>query len=451
LVVPAPQPGRVGLAALVHEAAQPFDSIDDVELGPLLDRIGDCSLVLLGEASHGTSEFYRMRERITRELIVRKGFTAVAVEADWPDAARVDAYVRGRPPSEPRFEAFARFPTWMWRNHEVRTFVEWLRAHNHAHNHARAAPGPRVSFHGLDLYSLYASRDIVTSYLDRVDPEAAALARHRYGCLTPWQQDPASYGRAVVTGRFAGCEDEVVATLRDLLRQRLAYTSPDSETDGGDEFMDAAQNALVVANAERYYRAMYYGSKESWNLRDLHMFETLQMIRSHRGPDAKVVVWEHNSHIGDASATEMGARGEHNVGMLARRAYGDDAFLVGFGTHDGVVAAATDWGGPMQRKAIRPSHPDSYERLCHDTGIPAFLLHLRDPRRPEVREELTEPRLERAIGVIYRPETELQSHYFQASLPHQFDEYVWFDRTSPVHPIATHEVAGMPDTYPFGL
>ena len=441
-VVPAQRTGRTGLAALVHEAAQPFDSIAEADLGPLLERIGECSLVLLGEASHGTSEFYRMRGRITRELILHKGFTAVAVEADWPDAARVDDHVRGHSRREPRLAPFSRFPTWMWRNHEVRAFVDWL----HEHNRADGRAGPPVSFHGLDLYSLFASRDVVLAYLDRVDPEAAALARHRYGCLTPWQQDPASYGRAVVTGRFAGCEDEVVATLHDLLRQRLDYV-----TDSGDDFVDAAQNALVVANAERYYRAMYYGSKESWNLRDLHMFETLQMIRSHRGPDAKVVVWEHNSHIGDASATEMGARGEHNVGMLTRRAYGDDAFLVGFGTHDGVVAAATDWGGPMERKAIRPSHPDSYERLCHDAGIPAFLLHLREPRRADVRDELADPRLERAIGVIYRPETELQSHYFQASLPRQFDEYVWFDRTSPVHPIATHEVAGMPDTYPFGL
>jgi protein-L-isoaspartate(D-aspartate) O-methyltransferase len=442
LVVPRHRRGLVGPAALIHEAAQPFDSIHGAALGPLLDRIGDCPVVLLGEASHGTSEFYRMRERITRELILRKGFTAVAVEADWPDAARIDAYVRGRRPAGPRFEAFSRFPTWMWRNLEVRAFVDWL----HEHNAAVGPPDQRVSFHGLDLYSLYTSRDAVISYLDGVDTDAAALARHRYSCLTPWQQDPASYGRAVVSGRFTGCEAAVLNTLSDLLRRRLDYA-----VEGGEDFADAAQNALVVAHAERYYRAMYYGSKESWNLRDLHMFETLQMVRSRRGPDAKVVVWEHNSHVGDASATEMGARGELNVGLLARRAYGDSAFLVGFGTHEGVVAAATDWGGPMERKTIRPSHPDSYERFCHDATVPAFLLHLREPVRAEVRDELAEPRLERAIGVIYRPETELQSHYFQASLPHQFDEYVWFDRTSPVRPIAAHEVAGVPDTYPFGL
>lgn len=434
--------GRGGPSTLIREAAQPFDSIVDADLGPLLDRIGDCSVVLLGEASHGTSEFYRMRAHITRELITRKGFTVVAVEADWPDAARIDAHVRHRQPTGPQFEAFDRFPTWMWRNAEVRCFVEWL----HEHNGGIADPRQRVSFHGLDIYSLFRSRDAVLSHLDRVDAEAAALARTRYSCLTPWEHDPASYGRAVLTAGLTSCEHAVVATLTDLLRRRLDYA-----TQLGDDFIDAAQNALIVANAERYYRIMYHGSTESWNLRDLHMFETLQLVRSHRGPDAKIVVWEHNSHIGDASATEMGARGEHNVGLLTRRQYGADAFLVGFGTHDGRVAAASDWGAAMERKIVRPSHPDSYERLCHDADIPAFMLHLRHPTRPEVREELEVPRLERAIGVIYRPETELQSHYFQASLPHQFDEYVWFDRTSAIHPIRAHEVADVPDTYPFGL
>lgn len=442
LVVPRRAHGLVGPVALVHEEAEPFNSIRDAELGRLLDRIGDSPVVLLGEASHGTSEFYRMRERITRELISRKGFTAIAVEADWPDAARVDAHVRHRQPSGPKFDTFSRFPTWMWRNQEVRTFVDWL----HDHNEDLRDPDRQVSFHGLDLYSLYRSRDAVLSHLDSVDTDAAALARRRYSCLTPWENDPASYGRAVLTGRITSCEDAVVATLSDLLRRRLDYAA-----EMGDNFIDAAQNALIVANAERYYRIMYYGSRESWNLRDLHMFETLQTVRSYRGPNTKVVVWEHNSHIGDASATEMGARGEHNVGMLARRQYGDDAFLVGFGTHDGQVAASSTWGGPMERMFVRPSHPDSYERICHQASTPAFLLHLREPRRAELREELTEPRLERAIGVIYRPETELQSHYFQASLPHQFDEYIWFDRTTPIHPINAHEVAGLPDTYPFGL
>jgi protein-L-isoaspartate(D-aspartate) O-methyltransferase len=441
-IVPAPRArGPHGISGLVAEVAEPFDSVAGADVGPLLERIGDCPVVLLGEASHGTSEFYRMRAHITRELIRRKGFTVVAVEADWPDAARVDAWVRHRPPAPPAFVAFNRFPTWMWRNREVAAFTDWLRDHN-----APLDPGARVSFCGLDLYSLFTSRDVVLGYLDRVDPEAAAVARTRYSCLSPWEHDPASYGRAVVTGRFAGCEPGVVATLTDLLRERLDYAAGD-----GDAFLDAAQNALVVADAERYYRVMYYGSVDSWNLRDQHMFETLQTVRAHRGPGTKVVVWEHNSHIGDASATEMGARGEHNVGSLCRREYGPDAFLVGFGTDRGTVAAATDWGGPMEVKAVRPSHPRSYERVCHDSGVPAFMLHLRDPRRDEVRTELASPRLERAIGVIYRPETELQSHYFQAVLPRQFDEYVWFDSTTAVTPLPAHELAEAPDTYPFGL
>jgi protein-L-isoaspartate(D-aspartate) O-methyltransferase len=442
-VVHAPSPhGPHGVSALVAEVAEPFGSIASADVGPLLERIGDCPVVLLGEASHGTSEFYRMRAHITRELIRRKGFTVVAVEADWPDAARIDTWVRHRPPLPPAFRAFSRFPTWMWRNREVAAFVEWLRDHNGAVED----PARRVAFSGLDLYSLFTSRDAVLAYLDRVDREAASVARARYSCLTPWEHDPARYGRAVVTGRFAGCETGVVATLTDLLRRRVEQAGLD-----GDSFLDATQNALVVANAERYYRVMYHGSVDSWNLRDQHMFETLQTVRAHRGPGTKVVVWEHNSHIGDASATEMGARGEHNVGQLCRREYGEDAFLIGFGTDRGTVAAATDWGGPMHVKSVRPSHARSYERLCHDSGVPAFLLHLRDPKRDAVREELSAPRLERAIGVIYRPETELQSHYFQAVLPGQFDEYVWFDESTAVSPLPTHEVAGAPETYPFGL
>lgn len=442
-VVNPPGRSRVhGLAELVREAAEPFPSVEGADLAPLLERIGGCSVVLLGEATHGTSEFYRLRDRITRELVSKHGFVAVAVEADWPDAARIDRFVRNRPARGPDLDIFSRFPTWMWRNHEVGEFVRWLRDHNDLVED----PAARVSFHGLDLYSLYSSRAEVIDYLDRVDPEAADLARHRYSCLSPWQQDPAEYGRAVVTGRFAGCETAVVATLSDLLRRRLDYS-----TDSGDDYLDAAQNAAIVANAERYYRAMYSGSRASWNLRDQHMFETLQVLRSSRGPDAKIVVWEHNSHVGDASATEMGARGEHNVGMLCRRQFGDDAYLVGFGTDHGTVAAATKWGGPMRVEDVRPSHPRSYERVCHDSGVPAFFLRLREPRRDDVRVELGAPRLERAIGVIYRPETELRSHYFEASLPSQFDEYVWIDETTAVHPLPARVAPGDADTFPSGL
>ncbi|MFW6088214.1 MAG: protein-L-isoaspartate(D-aspartate) O-methyltransferase [Gemmatimonadota bacterium] len=429
---------------LLAESMEPFTDIDEVALGGLVERIGDARVVLLGEATHGTSEFYRMRARITRELIERHGFGIVAVEADWPDAARIDHYVRGREPGTETtddWKAFSRFPAWMWRNAEVREFVDWLHEYN-----AERSEAERAGFYGLDLYSLYRSIDAVLSYLDREDPETARVARNRYGCLSPWERDPAVYGRAALTGRYRTCESEVVEMLRELLERQLEFAARD-----GELFFDAVQNARVVANAERYYRVMYYGSRESWNLRDSHMFDTLRTLLAFHGPDARAVVWEHNSHVGNAAATEMGARGEHNVGQLSREHFGDGAFLVGFGTNHGTVAAASDWGGALEIKDVRPAHRESYERLFHETGIPAGLLHLRDPDRAEVREELDPARLERAIGVIYRPDTELQSHYFQASLPRQFDEYIWFDRTHAVHPLAGPDLEGLPDTYPFGL
>ena len=301
-------------------------------------RIGDAKVVLLGEASHGTSEFYRMRDRITRELIATKGFRFVAIEGDWPDAARVDHYVRHLeyPPSE--WTAFARFPTWMWRNEEVRTFVEWLRAHN-----AALKPDDRVAFHGLDLYSLYDSIRAVLKYLDEIDPSTARVARERYGCLTPWQSDPATYGHAALTGAYPTCELEVAVVLTDLLHKRRAYADRD-----GERFMDAVQNARLIANAEQYYRIMYYGSRASWNLRDSHMFETLKTLLAFHGAKAKAVVWAHNSHIGDASATEMFSRGEYNIGHLCRKEFGNRVYAVGFGTDSGTVAAASDWDGPME-------------------------------------------------------------------------------------------------------
>jgi protein-L-isoaspartate(D-aspartate) O-methyltransferase len=433
------------LPALVAGAAEPLAGADaDAdELAPLLDRIGEARVVLIGEATHGTSEFYRFRARLTRELIERRGFTIVAAEADWPDASRIDHYVRHRDAPPAAWQAFSRFPTWMWRNREVREFVDWL----HERNATISEPRRRAGFYGLDLYSLFTSIDAVLRYLDDVDPEAARVARARYGCLTPWQADPATYGRAALSGRYRECESEVVTMLADLLAKRLDYAARD-----GERFVDAVQNARLVANAERYYRIMYYGASESWNLRDTHMFETLQLLLAVRGAGSRAVVWAHNSHVGDASATDMAARGQLNVGQLCRQELGDGAYIVGFGTHTGTVAAARDWDEPMEVKRVRPSLRGSYERLCHDGELPAFLLPLRQGAADaEVRERLSEPRLERAIGVVYRPESELQSHYFRARLPRQFDEYVWFDTTRAVTPLATAELSGVPDTYPFGL
>jgi protein-L-isoaspartate(D-aspartate) O-methyltransferase len=431
------------LADMIGDAAELLPGIADAAFGALFDRWADRKVVLLGEASHGTSEFYRARAAITRRLVEAHGFTIVAVEADWPDAAMVDRYVRHRPTQHGSEPPFRRFPTWMWRNVEVDAFMEWLRAHNDPLPMER-----RCGFFGLDLYNLSASIAAVLAYLDQVDPEAAAAARERYGCLTPWQKDPAVYGRAVLGGRHAECEPAVVDQLKALLSKQLDY----ARAEDGALFLDAAQNARLITAAERYYRIMYYGGAESWNLRDTHMFDTLTHLLEAHGPDAKAVVWAHNSHIGDARYTEMGvSRDELNIGQLCRERFGDRAALIGFGTHAGTVAAASDWGGEMEIKTVRPSRQDSYERLCHDAGVDDFLLDLGEGVHESLRHRLLAPRLERFIGVIYRPESELMSHYAEASLPRQFDAFVWFDQTSAVTPLPTVERPGVADTYPFGL
>lgn len=448
-VPPTPiRASRRRLRQAIARTCEPFDHIDSADLAPLMDRIGDARLVLLGEASHGTAEFYDMRARITRHLIEHKGFTAVAVEADWPDAAVIDGYVRGTADRIAPGTAFTRFPTWMWGNTSVRSFVRWLRQHN-----ARLGNRDRhVGFYGLDLYSMYGSIAAVLDYLEDVDPATAAVARERYGCLMPWSGDPAAYGRAATGADYRACEAQVVAMLRDLEQKRVADAGRECE-----RLFDARQNARLVSSAERYYRAMYYGSRASWNLRDQHMFDTLEAVLEFRGPGTRAVVWAHNSHLGDARATEMGSQGEHNLGQLARQHYGDGAYLIGFGTDRGTAAAASRWGGAMEVKRVRPALPGSYERLCHDTRVPRFMLPLRaeagtgDALVREVREGLMQPRLERAIGVIYRPETERQSHYFQATLPQQFDEYIWFDETTAVAPLPVARQDDSADTYPFGL
>ncbi len=424
----------------VADACEPFNTVENANLDPLLDRIGDARVVLIGEATHGTSEFYKLRNRISAELITKKGFRFVAIEGDWPDAARIDKYVRhfDLPPSE--WTAFSRFPTWMWRNDEVREFVDWLHIHN-----SNLAVDRRVAFHGLDLYSLYSSIRSVLKYLTDVDPTTAEVARIRYGCLTPWQADPATYGRAALTGSYRSCEQDVIRMLVDLLNKNREYAEHD-----GERFLDAVQNARLVANAERYYRVMYYGSRESWNLRDTYMFETLKTLQEYYESDNKAIVWAHNSHVGDAAATEMSARDEINIGNLCRVEFGDDAYSIGFGTDNGTVAAASDWDGPMEIKEVLPSRSGSYERLFHEVGLPGFFLGLRHLPGSLAR-QLSKPRTERAIGVIYRPETEIASHYFQAELPQQFDEYVWIDSTRAVRPLESAELEGLPDTYPFGL
>jgi erythromycin esterase-like protein len=435
------------LPRLIADTAEPLPDIDDRTFGEFFARYGDARVVLLGEASHGTSEFYRARAAISSQLIEKHGFNIVAVEGDWPDCATIDRYVRHRPKREGEMRAFERFPTWMWRNREVDDFVRWMRARNEGRDYAQMC-----GFYGLDLYNLGASMRAVIDFLETQDPELARLASRRYGCLDPWAENPAIYGRHSLVEGYARCEVGVVQMLKDLLQRDV-----DCFVEECDEWLDAQANARLVKDAEVYYRVMYYGSAESWNLRDTHMFDTLNMILDAKGPDSKAIVWAHNSHIGNAAFTDMGReRGEINIGQLTKEKFRSDARLVGFGTHTGTVAAADDWDEPMQIKRVRPSLEGSYERMSHDSGIERFLLDLREGERDErVAGELMERRLERFIGVIYRPETERWSHYSEAILPMQFDAWVWFDETEAVHPLPAELRAGeapsVEETYPFGL
>ena len=435
---------------VVRRRAQTLSG-DPSQYDALMAGIGDARVVLLGEATHGTHEFYRERAFITRRLIVEKGFAAVAVEADWPDAYRINRYVRGAGADGESVEAlgdFGRFPTWMWRNADVLDFVGWMRAHNETKPAAE-----RAGFYGLDLYSLRASMHAVLTYLDKVDPDAARRARSRYACFDQFGDEMQQYAQATGYGA-PSCEREVVTQLLDLHRRRLDYASRDGRV-AADEFFYAEQNARLVRNAEEYYRTMFHGRAESWNLRDQHMAETLHELLEfldRTRPEARVVVWAHNSHLGDARATEMGQGGELNVGQLARERFGAQAVLVGFTTYAGTVTAAAEWDGPAHRRHVRPALPGSYEKLFHDAGIPRFLLPLRTDL--ELASALAAPRLERAIGVIYVPQTERRSHYFHACLPEQFDYVLHVDQTRAVEPLdrtSLWDLGEIAETFPSGL
>jgi erythromycin esterase-like protein/predicted phosphoribosyltransferase len=420
---------------------------------PLVGRIGEARFALLGEASHGTHEFYCERAEITKRLITEKNFVAVAVEADWPDAYRLNRYVRGASDDIDAVEAladFRRFPTWMWRNKVVVEFIEWLRAYNDA----LPQGAEKVGFYGLDLYSLHASMKAVLRYLEKVDPEAAKKARERYSCFDHFGEDTQAYGLMTRLNLSKSCEEEVVNQLIELQRRAGQFARSGGQF-ADDELFYAEQNARLVKNAEAYYRSVFLEDVSSWNLRDRHMAETLDALVTHlgrKGRRAKLAVWEHNSHLGDARATEMGQRGELNVGQLTREKYGHEAVLVGFTTHHGTVTAASDWGKPAERKRVRPALAGSYEALFHTTGRDRFLLIPNDS--DAMAQQLSAPRLERAIGVIYRPETERQSHYFRARLTDQFDAVLHFDETRAVKPLETTaewEAGELPETFPFAV
>jgi erythromycin esterase-like protein/predicted phosphoribosyltransferase len=417
---------------------------DDYE--PLLARAYGVRYVLIGEASHGTLEFYRERAEITKRLIADGGCTAVAVEADWPDAYRVNRFVRGsgedRTPEE-ALRGFRRFPVWMWRNTVVADFVGWLRDFNESLPNG----APKVGFYGLDLYSLHASMEAVVSFLERVDPEAAGRARERYACFDQFGRDPQVYAYEAGIAGAEICEEQAVQQLIDMRNQAVGLARVEEQADADERFF-AEQNARLVVNAERYYRAMFRGGVESWNLRDRHMAETLEQLSEHLERTsrlAKVALWEHNSHLGDNRATELGQSGQLNVGQLVRERYGKAALLLGFTTYTGTVTAASEWGGPAERKNVRPALPGSWEELFHEQGTPAFLLDA---------SQLHGRRLERAIGVIYQPQTERVSHYFQARLADQFDAVVHIDETTALQPLersSEWEAGELPETFPTGI
>ncbi|KAA0079520.1 hypothetical protein CIW52_28030 [Mycolicibacterium sp. P9-64] len=424
------------------------------------DLIGDARIVLIGESSHGTHEFYRARADITRWLIEQKGFTGVAAEADWPDAHRVNRFVRGLGDdrtAEESLRGFERFPAWMWRNVVVRDFVDWLRGHNESQ---RGQSRPQTGFYGLDLYSMHTSMQAVIDYLETVDHVAADRARRRYSCFDHASGDDGqAYGYAAAFGAGESCEREAVGQLIELQRNRLEYLRRDG-TPAEDDLFCAVQNATTVRDAEQYYRTMFGGRVDSWNLRDTHMAETLDALVSHLdqqlgGPgQARIVVWAHNSHVGDARATEVGAEGQHTLGQLVRERHGDQCRLIGFSTHRGTVTAASEWGGLSERKAVRPGLPGSLEELFHETEQPSFLVRMDQHHPDETAEALQAVRLHRAIGVIYRPETERHSHYFHVRPSDEYDAIIHLDVTTalePLEPTSTWIQGQTPETYPSGL
>lgn len=424
------------LIRLLQKNVEPLRDLSDPNFDGLIERIGDSRIVLLGESTHGTEEFYRLRAEISLRLIREKGFRLIALEADWPDVEQVNAYVQGK---REDWDGFHRFPEWMWRNTAFADFANELRKNNQTES---TKP---VSIYGLDLYSLHSSMQAVLKYLRERDPEKMRAVLEAHDCLSPYQEDPSLYGLAVWNEQIRPCEDEVFRLLREL-HAEMGNAKSDRDT----QLMSAMQNARVIKNAEEYYRIMYQGNVDSWNLRDQHMFETMNFLLDYHGSDSKIIVWEHNSHVGNAYATQMAAIGEHNVGQLVKEKYHEEAYIVGFLTDHGTVAAASRWGGQMEIKNLQPARSDSFEGLFHNVQPRNFALPLRN-QLPEIIDELKRPRLERAVGVLYLPRTERSSHYFKAAIAEQFDEVIWLDETHAVEPLPFVAETEEPDTYPTGL
>ena len=432
--------------AIAHEWQDDYDE--------LLSIIGNAQYVLLGEMTHGTHEFYDIRAAISKKLIEEENFHAIAVEADWPDALRIHRYIQGSSKDRAATEAlseFKRFPQWMWRNADILDFVGWIRSYNENLKQDR----DKIGFYGLDLYSLQGSIESVLQYLSRVDPEAAKRARYRYSCFDHLGEDPQAYGYAAEFNLGQKCEDEVIAQLLDLRKRALEYAQMDGRV-ASDEYFFAEQNARVIKNAENYYRTMFRGHVSSWNLRDTHMMETLVELSTYLAStgikEPRIIVWAHNSHLGDARATDVNKRGEINLGELVREKFGNRSILIGFSTYSGTVTAASDWDGPVERKRVRRSLPESYEAAFHELGMSRAMFVFRDRKHP--LREMHRGHLQRAIGVIYRPQSEMLSHYFRAVLPDQFDVMLHIDQTrgvEPMEPTAEWHTGEAGETFPSGL
>lgn len=440
----------------LRQAALPLRSRSDLD--PLLAAIGKASYVLLGEASHGTHEFYRWRAEITKRLILDGRCAFIAVEGDWPDCYKLNRYVKGYTDcgdsAEQVLRAFDRWPTWMWANREVAEFAEWLKTHNDG-----LAPGKRVGFYGLDVYSLWDSMEAVVSYLETVDPAFAQEARRAYLCFEPYGGDPQAYARATAMVP-ATCEDEAVAVLR-----RLRSKAPEYRDDGPEAYYNAEQNALIAQGAERYYRAMLHGGGASWNVRDRHMVETLERLMAHHGKNATAVVWEHNTHVGDARYTDMASAGMVNVGQLVREAHPapGQVFLAGFGTYSGSVIAGAMWGAPMEIMHMPNARKGSLEDMLHRAGALRAaakgnatlrnLLLLFDGSPDGGVYGMDQPVEHRAIGVVYDPQAERWGNYVPTIVPRRYDAFLFLDETHALQALHLPPdlTAGLPDTWPSGM
>ncbi len=437
---------RKGQIDAIRSAAIPLHGLD-VDYDALLKAIGDAQIIMLGEATHGTHEFYDIRTQISKRLISEKHFNAIAIEGDWPDAYQVNSYIHGQKYTQASdaLASFDRFPTWMWRNIPMLHLCEWLRTHN-----KKQTSLDKVSFYGLDMYSLYRSIDEIIKCLDKVDPQIAAEARYHYSCFDHFRHDPQAYGYAVFTHAIKSCSYDVLEQLKILLDQDWELVAHGEIST--DQAFYIEQNARVVKNAEEYYRQLFINETSNWNLRDSHMFETLNAIKKHyelKGiQKPKIIIWAHNSHIGNAAATQMSEHGEYNIGQLVKEHFGKNSFSLGFTTYTGTVSAASDWHAPVERKLVRKALADSYEELFHRVNVPNFLLFLNN-------KDIAPPKLlERAIGVVYRPETERMSHYFYADLAQQFDAIIHCDVSTALEPLekSSEWIAGeTPETYPSGL